>query len=99
MPSFPRSAWERGTGGRTLTPTPPSPRDAPTFPALLGALAMTAADPPVAADLALVNGRVWTVDPARPEAQAVACWHGRILKVGSDAEVKALAGPQTKVID
>ena len=66
---------------------------------VLGAAAMTAADPPVAADLILVNGRVWTVDPGRPEAQAVAVWNGRVLKVGTDAEVRALAGPGTKVID
>jgi predicted amidohydrolase YtcJ len=51
------------------------------------------------ADLVLVNGKLWTVDKAKPEAQAVAVWHDRILGVGSDAEVRALAGPATKVID
>ena len=38
-------------------------------------------------------------DKSHPEAQAIAVWHGRILKVGTDAEVKRLAGPKTKVID
>ena len=57
------------------------------------------AEPAVAADAVFVNGRVWTVDPAKPEAQAVAVWRGRILRVGTDAEVKALAGPRTRVID
>ncbi|HVL14705.1 MAG TPA: amidohydrolase [Gemmata sp.] len=56
-------------------------------------------EPAVAADAVYVNGRVWTVDPAKPEAQAVAVWRGRILRVGTDAEVKALAGPRTTVID
>jgi len=67
---------------------------------LLLALAMTpTADPPLAADLVLMGGKVRTVDRDRPEAEAVAVWHGRILKVGTDAEVKALVGPRTKVID
>ncbi|HEX4591021.1 MAG TPA: amidohydrolase family protein, partial [Gemmataceae bacterium] len=51
------------------------------------------------ADLILVNGKLWTVDKARPEAQALGVWRDRILLVGSDAEVRAMAGPATKVID
>jgi hypothetical protein len=53
------------------------------------------------ADLVLHNGRIYTVDPARPWAQAVACRDGRILAVGSDAEIVTLArGPgQTTVVD
>ncbi len=66
---------------------------------LLLALVLGSADPLVAADLVLTNGKVWTGDPKQPEAQAVAVWRDRILKVGSDADVKQLAGPRTKVID
>jgi predicted amidohydrolase YtcJ len=67
---------------------------------LLFLLAMSpVVEPAVAADAVFVNGKVWTVDAAKPEAQAIAVWRGRILKVGTDAEVKALAGPNTKVID
>ena len=55
--------------------------------------------PPVAADLVLTNGKVWTGDPARPEAQAVAVWRDRVLTIGTDAEVKGLIGPKTHVID
>ncbi len=58
-----------------------------------------AADPVVAADLVLVNGKVWTVDPARPQAEAVAVWRGRILKIGTDVEIRSLVGPDTKAID
>ncbi len=54
---------------------------------------------PVQADLVLVNGKVWTVDAAKPQAEAIAVWRDRILAVGTDAEVKALAGPATRVID
>lgn len=51
------------------------------------------------ADLVLINGKVWTVNPKQPEAEAVAVWRERILAVGSSAEVRALAGPSTRVID
>jgi predicted amidohydrolase YtcJ len=57
------------------------------------------ANPPVAADLVLKNGKVWTVDASLPEAQAVAIWRDRILVVGKDADVEALVGPKTRVID
>src|SRR5687768_5371268 len=51
------------------------------------------------AALAFVNGAVYTVDPARPRAQAVAVREGRIVAVGSDDEVRELVGPVTDVID
>lgn len=51
------------------------------------------------ANLLLVNGKVWTEDPARPEAQAVAISGGTILAVGGDAELKRLAGPHTRIVD
>ena len=74
------------------------------LPVLLAALACLpaahAADPPrPAADLILVNGKVWTVSKAQPQAEAVAVWRDRILAVGSNAEVRALAGPRTRVLD
>lgn len=52
-----------------------------------------------AADLILYNGRVNTLDPSRPSAEAVACIRGRIAAVGSDDRVRALAGPATEWID
>ena len=57
------------------------------------------AEPVVAADLVVHNGKVWTGDPKQPEAQGVAVWRDRIIKVGTDADVKALAGAHTKLID
>lgn len=50
-------------------------------------------------DLALVNGRLYTADPARPWAEAVAIAGDRIVAVGTSAEVRRLAGPRTRVID
>ncbi|MCS6828314.1 MAG: amidohydrolase [Caldilinea sp.] len=50
-------------------------------------------------ELILYNARIYTQDVALPWAQAVAMGEGRILAVGEDAEVLALAGPQTEQID
>jgi predicted amidohydrolase YtcJ len=58
---------------------------------------LAAADPP--ADLALIHGRIITVDARDDVAQALAVRGGRIVAVGSDAAVKALIGPGTRVID
>ncbi|MCB6178602.1 amidohydrolase [Rhodobacter sp. Har01] len=49
--------------------------------------------------LIISNARVLTMDPERPRAEAVAVAGGRILAVGSAAEVAALAGPGCRVID
>jgi predicted amidohydrolase YtcJ len=51
------------------------------------------------ADLVLTNGKIYTVDNARPEASALTIRGGRVQFVGSDAEAKVLAGPSTQVID
>ena len=51
------------------------------------------------ADLVLRNGRVVTVDPGKPEAQAVAIRADRIAAVGTDAEIARFIGPKTEVID
>ena len=67
---------------------------------LLSAAFAQAADPqPAAADLILHHGKVWTVDEHQPVAEAVAVRGERIVKVGRDAEVLALRGPGTRVID
>ncbi len=51
------------------------------------------------AELVVLNGRVLTMDPGQPVAQAVALAAGRVQAVGSDAEIMALAGPATRRID
>ena len=62
------------------------------------ALPVGGASAQVVADLALVDGKIWTVDAARPEAEAMAVWSDRILAVGSSQEIEALAGPTTRVV-
>ena len=53
----------------------------------------------MAADLILTNGVVYTVDAARSRHEAVAVAGGRIVAVGTAAEVGELAGPRTRVVD
>ena len=50
-------------------------------------------------DLALVGGRVRTLDPGRPFASAVAIADGEIVAVGDDAEIRALARGGAETID
>ena len=52
-----------------------------------------------AADLIIQNARVWTVDPSRREAEAVAILGDRIVAVGSNQQVDAWRGPHTRVVD
>jgi predicted amidohydrolase YtcJ len=49
--------------------------------------------------LIITNGRLWTMDDRRPEAEALAVFKNDILAVGDAREIEALAGPQTEVID
>ncbi|HEX9269208.1 MAG TPA: amidohydrolase [Candidatus Limnocylindria bacterium] len=51
------------------------------------------------ADLVLHGGRVWTVDPARPEADAVAVRGDRVVALGRSSDLLRLQGPTTEVID
>lgn len=47
----------------------------------------------------LKGGRVWTYDDSNPSAQAIAVAGSDIVAVGSDADVLALGGPNTEVVD
>ncbi len=53
----------------------------------------------LAPDLVIVNASIHTMDEARPIAQAVAIIGNRIAALGSTAEIRALAGKETLVID
>src|SRR5690348_15813087 len=55
-------------------------------------------DPP-AADLVLRNGVVATLDPAEPEAQAIAIRDGKIEGLGSNVAIARYIGKQTTVLD
>ena len=51
------------------------------------------------ADLVIINATVHTLDKARPSAEAIAVYGNRIAAVGSSAEIRKLAGAQTRIVD
>jgi predicted amidohydrolase YtcJ len=51
------------------------------------------------ADLIVVNATVRTMDASRPKAEAFAVIGNKIAAVGSNAEIRALGGANTKTID
>ncbi len=62
----------------------------------LGLAAHGAATAP---DTILTNGKIYTLNPGRPWAQALAIRNGVIVAVGDTDEVSALRGPATQVVD
>ena len=50
------------------------------------------------AELILHNGRIWR-GQAEGSCPAIALWQGRVLATGEDAEILALKGPATQVVD
>ncbi len=57
------------------------------------------AEDPAAPERIYLNARVWTGDPAQPAAEAFAVRGDRLIAVGTDASVRALAGGRTEVVD
>jgi len=54
---------------------------------------------PQPADVVVLNAHVITVDPRFSIARAIAIADGRFVAVGSEADVRRLAGPKTQTID
>jgi predicted amidohydrolase YtcJ len=52
-----------------------------------------------APDLIVFNADIRTMDPLQPRAQALAARAGRILALGSDAEIRAMANRSCRKID
>ncbi len=76
-------------------------RRSPAFAmtAAFGLLAAACGPRVAPADLVLTNGRVATVDANRPTAEGVAIRGGRIVALGSVADMKTYIGQKTEVID
>ena len=53
----------------------------------------------ITADLVLVNGKVATMDARESFVEAIAVRDSRVLALGASAEIEALAGAATEVID
>jgi predicted amidohydrolase YtcJ len=60
---------------------------------------MTIQDSGAPADLALINGVIYTGDPAKPRVEAIACRGEQIVATGTTAEIRKLIDPKTRVID
>lgn len=58
-----------------------------------------AGKPIIGPELIIVNAKVHTMDPGQPAAQAIAILGNRIVAVGTDKEIKKMAGANTRVID
>jgi predicted amidohydrolase YtcJ len=69
-----------------------------TLPAVL-VCALLAMAQQQRAQLVVLNGKVVTVDSAFTIAEAIAIRDGRFVAIGKSADVRALAGPDTRVID
>jgi hypothetical protein len=63
------------------------------------AFLLLAAGAAFGADLIVVNANVITVDHSKPTAEAFAIDNGRFTAVGTNAEIRRLATPATRVID
>ena len=96
----------------TSAPTPRAGRRVPRGPLTVVAAALAvagsvpAAPVPLTAqvaagpaELVLTSGRIWTGDDDRPWAEAVGVLDGRIVVVGSDADVRSRMGEETTVVD
>jgi predicted amidohydrolase YtcJ len=53
---------------------------------------------PAPADLVLLDGKIVTMDDARPETSALAARGGRIVAVGNDTAIARYVGPGTQVL-
>ena len=66
---------------------------------LISTFAPAAAARTATADLILVNGRVWTADPAQHWVWGVAIKNGAVIARGTDAAIKRFAGKATAIED
>jgi len=64
-----------------------------------GLLGCTMEKKGIMADRVLNNGKVWTVNPEQPWAEAVAILEDTIVKVGTSEQMEPLIGNNTEVID
>lgn len=62
-------------------------------------LACSSLESMAAVDLILHNAKIYTAEPGQPLQQALAVENGKVLSVGSDAQVLPLKQPATRVID
>lgn len=64
-----------------------------------GALAHAGAEARGEADLIVRNGKIVTMDDGGSVVQGMAVRDGRVVRVGSDSQISAFAGPETMIVD
>ena len=74
-------------------------RVALTFVVSLSMTLLTGNAAMAAADLIVINADIYTVDPAAPRFEAFAVEDGKFTTVGTNAQVRAMADKDTRVID
>jgi hypothetical protein len=74
-------------------------RFAPLAVVAIASFAALSAQAPPPVDLIVHNANIYTVDPARPTAQAIAIRGNRIAAVAGDAAVLRLRASSTRVVD
>src|ERR1019366_8759628 len=71
-----------------------------TLAALLGLTTLLAAPAwSQSADTVLINGKIVTLDGQFPMREALAIRDGRVLALGTTAEIRKLTSPKSRVID
>lgn len=98
IPATPSGTFAQPTAPPTKPPTDtPIPTLSPTAaPTSTAASHSIPAEP---ADVIFHNGRIITMDEGMPLAEAIAFRSSLIQVVGTDEEILALQGPETKMID
>ncbi|MGB3905537.1 MAG: hypothetical protein WBB22_11480, partial [Anaerolineae bacterium] len=81
------------------TATPPVIAEQPTSPPETSTVAPEPSPSASPADVIFHNGAILTMEAEQTEAQAIAIQGENILAVGSDEEILALGGPETRVVD
>ena len=71
----------------------------PLLSSFLLGLAVACLPPGPKADLVLRGGKIVTLSPDRPVAEALAATGQRITRMGTTAEIDNFVGPETRVID
>ena len=63
------------------------------------AVQVSPGEPAIVADTVYTNGRIYTVNEARPWVEAVAIKDGKFISIGSADDVAAVTGAGTSVVD
>ncbi len=71
----------------------------PVLCLMVSARALFAADSGGPPDRVLFNGKVFTADASHPQVEALAIRGDRIIATGESVTIRALSGPQTRLID